>query len=178
MTRARVHTCQHDWNRTTKSSKWANAHDWCAMGIRSPRGPWEKPLDLYFLASELKSASFVKFIYCSAFEPVHSSTIIAQRASAHSVTVMSAVSPKLFRRFTISVCGVAVSNLIRERQLIKRNSHRLLQQGQYLDTYTCMNSLNVDQTPKGIHSFSHRSVSYGQKMSEIHFGLLLLKFTQ
>ena len=126
-----------------------------AMGIRSPRGPREKPLDLYFLASKLKSTSSVNFIYCSVFGPVHSSTIIAQRASAHSVTVMSAVSPKLFRRFTISVCGVAVSNLIRERQVIKRNSHRLLQQGQYLDIYTCMNSLNVDQTPKGIHCGIH-----------------------
>lgn len=85
-----------------------------AMGIRSSRGPREKPLGLYFLVSELKSTSSVKFIYCSAFEPVYSSTIIAQRASAHSVTVMSTVSPKLFRRFTISVCVVAVSNLIRE----------------------------------------------------------------
>jgi len=77
-----------------------------AMGIRSPIGPREKPLDLYFLASKLKSTS-VKFIYCSTFGPVHSFTVSAQRASAHSVTVMSAVNPKLVRRFTISACGVA-----------------------------------------------------------------------
>lgn len=80
---------------------WVN-RDYSTDAIR----PFKTLFDI-----KLKStSSSIKFMYSSAFGPVHSSTISARRALASSVIAMSADNPILFRWFTTFACGlVAVS---------------------------------------------------------------------